>query len=169
MITALPMKEDRFSGHFSRAESLLLCNERGETLGCHHNPAFDRGCNAKQALRDFLVQQNVSRVMVRNIGQQMLGRLLSWGIAVFKIQGGHVTFDELFNPETTILIPLTDTDQGRVSQNHERKRKEGSCCTHSCHEEPDAGHRRDGAHEKERCCQRAHAQHPGSGNHGRCC
>ena len=167
------MNEDRLSGHFSRAESLLLVNERGEKISRHVNPALDGGCSAKRDLLDLLVRQDVGRVVVRNIGRQMLGKLLDRGITVFKIQAGQVTLGDLVDPRTTVLSPLTDPDQGRVSLNHEAKRAEGGCgCGRHDHGH-DGCHDHEAGHERERCCRRGHAHadsHPyGHGGHGRCC
>ncbi len=57
MITAIPMNANRISGHFSKADSFVCINERGEEISRHANPALDAGCTGKQSLLELLAQQ----------------------------------------------------------------------------------------------------------------
>ncbi|WP_228714813.1 NifB/NifX family molybdenum-iron cluster-binding protein [Raoultella ornithinolytica] len=52
-------------------------------------PRWGADCSGKRKLVDLLVQQQVSRVVVRNIGERMLGKLLGHQIAVYQTDCGR--------------------------------------------------------------------------------
>ena len=112
------------------------------------NPALGADCSGKRNLIDLLVQQRVSRVIVRNIGEQMLGKLLRHQIAVYQTNCGRRLLTEMSDPSTSDLIELNKPEQGRQSFNHEAKGKK--CCNSE-------------GNTTKNCCSQTH-----HGN-GRCC
>jgi predicted Fe-Mo cluster-binding NifX family protein len=170
MITAIPMNEDRIANHFSKAETFLFINEQGEEVSQHVNPVHRGHCDGKKSLVDLLTQQHAERIIVRNIGQQMLGKLLAQQLEVFQSGSGRRSTAELANPEAVGLVALTEVAQGRPSVNHATKQKEGGC-----------RHHQKAGSEQGRCCQQdeeqtgqpGHHHHKGCHNghkrsHGRC-
>lgn len=154
MITAIPMNEDRIANHFTKAENFVFINEQGEEVSRHANPAHSIHCAGKQNLLDLLIQQHAERIVVRNIGMQMLGKLLAHQLTVFQTNGGRRNTVELANPEAAGLVPLTEADQGRPSLNHEVKKKEGGC-----------RHKRVSISKQGRCCQQQTDGHEAYGRH----
>lgn len=142
MITAIPMNEDRIANHFSKAENFLFINEQGEEVSRHDNPVHNSHCAGKKDLLELLIRQHAERIVVRNIGKQMLGKLLAHRLAVFQTNSSRRGTVELANPEAAGLITLTEADQGRPSLNHEVKKNEGSC-----------RHNRESISKQGRCCQ----------------
>ena len=128
MITAIPVNDDRVANHFTKASHLVLVDERGVELSRTENPALGADCSGKRKLVDLLVQQQVSRVVVRNIGERMLGKLLGHQIAVYQTDCGRRLFTELCDPDTRVLTELNKPEQGRQSFHHEAK---GKKCCHS--------------------------------------
>ena len=119
MITAIPVNDDRVANHFTKASHLVLVDERGVELSRTENPALGADCSGKRKLVDLLVQQQVSRVVVRNIGERMLGELLGHQIAVYQTDCGRRLFTELCDPDTRVLTELNKPEQGRQSFHHE--------------------------------------------------
>jgi hypothetical protein len=56
-----------------------------------------------------------SAVVVRNIGERMLGKLLGHQIAVYQTDCGRRLFTELCDPDTRVLTELNKPEQGRQS------------------------------------------------------
>lgn len=171
MITAIPMNDDRVASHFTKADCLVFLDERGVEINRIDNPALAANCAGKQKMVDLLAEQQVNRVVVRNIGEQILGKLLARQFAVYQTNCGRRLASDLGNPVASGLVQLNQASQGRQSLNHETKKKSGGCgCGHEGHEgsEP-AGH----------CCQSSEQHHPQKANcrqgqmqgrgHGRCC
>ncbi|WP_049789015.1 NifB/NifX family molybdenum-iron cluster-binding protein [Photobacterium profundum] len=121
------MNEDRIANHFSKAEFFLFINEQGEEVSRHANPVHKAHCAGKKDLLELLSCQHADRIVVRNIGKQMLGKLLAHRFAVFQTNCGRRDTVELANPEVAGLNTLTDAEQGRPSSNHDEKKKECSC------------------------------------------
>lgn len=146
MITAIPMNDDSIASHFTKAESLLFIDGQGARISRHPNPARHTNCAGKQAMLDLLRAQGTTRVVVRNIGQQMLGKLLANQFIVEQTRCGRTTPAELAT-QVVALQPLTDATQGRQSLNHEAKagtcgcggkaglhdQKSTPCCQHTDH------------------------------------
>lgn len=179
MITAIPMKEDRVASHFTKADSFIFINEQGDVLSRKANPALDTNCSGKNELLTLLQAENVQRVIVRNIGERFLGKLLDSQFAVYQTSCGRQGVKELVSEQTNKLIQLTSTSQGRQSLNHEAKQAQGGCgCEHGKHDHHDgqccgenksAGQKHH--HGAGRCCQNSHEgkmAHHGQGT-GRCC
>lgn len=119
MITAIPMNENHIANHFSKAEHFLFINEQGVEISRHANPVQGAHCAGKKELLKLLLEQQAKRIVVRNIGRQMLGKLLSHQLAVVQTDSGRRSAVELVNSEAVGLVALTDPEQGRPSPNHD--------------------------------------------------
>lgn len=152
MITLLPMEQDQLAKHFTKAPELLFIDEQGKSLGRVANPALNSNCDGKQALLDLMTTARVDRVLVRGIGQQMLGKLLERNLMVQEVKLRQARPEQLASPETQGLQTLTDASQGKPSVNHAAK---GECCQHDHDAAEQAcckqGHGPKGAGKK--CCQ----------------
>ncbi len=139
MITAIPMNDDRVANHFTKANCLVFLDERGIEINRVDNPALAEGCAGKQKMVDLLAEQQVDRIVVRNIGEQMLGKLLARQFAVYQTNCGRRSAHELVDPIASGLLQLHQASQGRQSLNHEAKAKSGGCgCHHPEGEHSDA-------------------------------
>ncbi|MGR5144986.1 NifB/NifX family molybdenum-iron cluster-binding protein [Photobacterium alginatilyticum] len=132
MITAIPMNNDHIASHFSKAEHFLFINDQGVEVSRHENPVLAAHCAGKKALLKLLLQHHAERVVVRNIGQKMLGKLLSHQLSVVQTDSGRRSAQELVSSETAGLFSLTEADQGRPSPNNNGCRHaERRCHSHS--------------------------------------
>ena len=152
MITAIPLLEGAVSSHFTKADNLLFLDASGNEIARHANPARQANCAGKQSLLTLLQQQGVTRVIVRNIGEQMLGKLLSRQMAVFQSRCGRLQPKELACAQAENLIALTQASHGRQSLNHAAQGE------HGCHKK-----HQDQAHHG--CCQGKQEHH----GKGACC
>ncbi|WP_421144792.1 NifB/NifX family molybdenum-iron cluster-binding protein [Aeromonas dhakensis] len=107
---AILLSRGRPSAHVSRAEQLQIVSPAGEVLATMSNPANGEGCRGKQALLATLQAHAVTQVLVRNIGEHMLGRLLDAGISVWQYRSAHLDLSAAH------LQPLTDASQGSPSR-----------------------------------------------------
>ena len=131
MITAIPMNDDRVAGHFTKALSIAFIDERGEELSRFANPALNTNCAGKVRLLDLLTEHQAQRVVVRNIGTQMLARLLARQLAVFQISDGNPDMAALVASAANGLLPVS---QARPSPKHDAKGKHGCDCHHESEE-----------------------------------
>ena len=152
MITAIPVTKEHIAGHFTKAESFIFINAEGRVV-CHHiNPAREGGCAEKKALLNMLQRQNAQRVIVRHIGERMLGKLLSRELSVFKTSGGNIDVQALCAAHLDGLTPLTDAQQGERSPNYETKKAAGGGCGCS-HEGSEHEHGHCHRDDGKRCCE----------------
>lgn len=157
-ITAIPLLSDgSLSGHFARALRFALYNPQGEHLSdLALPPLSDEGhCRRNHVLLLQLKQQGVNRVVVRRIGQKMLGKLLAAGLRVYQANRRAM-------PEALLradLTELTYAEQGSVGPNQRSPKHQGEHCAggachgHAAHHEHAAAHA---------CCHTTH----GSACHG---
>lgn len=117
--SALMLSQGLLAGHFTRAEQLQILNPEGNVIATLANPAAAEGCHGKQALLDALAHHQVGQVVVRNIGERMLGRLLAANIRVLQCRSARLPLPALLAPAN--LQPLTDASQGRPSRRHQSK------------------------------------------------
>lgn len=117
--SALMLSQGLLAGHFTRAEQLQILNPEGNVIATLPNPAASEGCHGKQALLDALAHHQVGQVVVRNIGERMLGRLLAANIRVLQCRSARLPLPALRAP--TNLQPLTEASQGRPSRRHQSK------------------------------------------------
>ncbi len=178
MITAIPMKEDRIANHFTKADSFLFVNEIGDVLCRKPNPALNANCSGKDELLAMLQTENAQRVIVRNIGERFLGKLLESQFSVFQSNCGHQELKVLASQNVEQLTPLTDANQGRPSMNYKAKQANGGCgCNHdehAAHGNCDHQHHESGDHGRRggRCCENKEHSHiagRGRSGGGRCC
>ncbi|WP_417760872.1 NifB/NifX family molybdenum-iron cluster-binding protein [Shewanella sp.] len=163
MITAIPMTGDKIANHFSKADSFLFIDEHGATLAESDNPALAQGCAAKANIIKLLQQQQAQRVVVRNIGERLLARLIQSKFAVFQIGSSRWDSQQFLADAPRYLLPLTSADQGRPSVNFQHKHAAGTCgCEHGgeqgcCKQQqgdgqPAAGHNCQHHREHGHCC-----------------
>lgn len=117
--SALMLSQGLLAGHFTRAEQLQLLNPEGNIIATLANPAAAEGCHGKQALLDALTHHQVGQVVVRNIGERMLSRLLAANIRVLQCRSARLPLPALLAPAN--LQPLTEASQGRPSRRHQSK------------------------------------------------
>ncbi|WP_354623573.1 NifB/NifX family molybdenum-iron cluster-binding protein [Psychromonas sp. MME2] len=154
MKTAIPMKDDRIASHFTKADHFIFLDKNGSIQTTKKNPAFGADCCGKSALHKLLTTEQTQRVIVRNIGQRSLAKLLQAGIQVLQAESGHFDSD-IFN--TNGLIELIDAQQGREPLTHRAKKT--NCCGDS--QEP--------KHHHGKCCHRKHKNGPKSAIKNSCC
>ncbi|MGL6004899.1 NifB/NifX family molybdenum-iron cluster-binding protein [Aeromonas sobria] len=117
--SALMLSQGLLAGHFTRAEQLQILSPEGSIITTLANPAAAEGCHGKQALLDALAHHQVGQVVVRNIGERMLGRLLAANIRVLQCRSARLPLPALLAPANLQL--LTDASQGRPSRRHQSK------------------------------------------------
>ncbi|WP_279460497.1 NifB/NifX family molybdenum-iron cluster-binding protein [Aeromonas veronii] len=117
--SVLMLSQGLLAGHFTRAEQLQILNPEGNVIATLVNPAAAEGCHGKQALLDALAHHQVGQVVVRNIGERMLGRLLAANIRVLQCRSARLPLPALLAPAN--LQPLTEASQGRPSHRHQSK------------------------------------------------
>lgn len=156
MITAVPVTNDRIAGHFTKADSFIFINQQGRIV-CHHiNPARESGCAGKKSLLSLLTKQNAKRVITRNIGERMLGKLLALELQVFKSSASEIDTLELSLETAQSITPLTSPEQGRKSTHYEARQAEGGCgCSHNDESESSHEANNGGCHQHggKKCCE----------------
>jgi predicted Fe-Mo cluster-binding NifX family protein len=162
MITAIPMKDQHIANHFSRADEMLFIDEQGQVKGRFANPALTEGCEGKKQLVSMILANGADRVIVRNIGQQLLSKLLSQQLSVFHAKNGRTAIEYFASSHLADCEPFTEASQGRPSINNIAKKATGGCCNHEHKHNHDHDHQH--AHGEEDC----HNQSD-SGTHKRCC
>lgn len=163
-ITAIPLLNDgSLSGHFARAVRIALYNQQGEYLSdLALPPQNDEGhCQRNHAVLLQLKQQGVARVVVRRIGQNMLGKLLAAGMRVYQATGRAMP-NVLLQAE---LTELTRAEQGSVGPNQRSPKHQGGHCNgDGCHSHEHTDDHHHEAHQQHACCHSAHGE-----AHGSCC
>lgn len=117
--SAIMLDKGLLAGHFTRAEQLQILSPDGCIIATLPNPAAAEGCRGKQALLDALSHHQVGQVMVRNVGERMLARLLAADIRVMQCRSARLPLPALLAPAN--LQPLTEASQGRPSRRHQSK------------------------------------------------
>ncbi|MGI9896297.1 NifB/NifX family molybdenum-iron cluster-binding protein [Vibrio natriegens] len=125
MIYAVPNDGERVANHFVKAPYIAIYSDEDGMLQNLANIAAmpQSGCKAKSQMIQSLNQYNVDAVLVRNIGERALEKLLRNGKQVFRLSTRSSIEDVLGVART----PLTDASQGRPSANHNKKGGCGSC------------------------------------------
>lgn len=132
MITAIPMKASKISNHFKKAPQFLLLNQAGKSVGQMTNPAnpaSGKGCSSIKELMAELQRHQVNRVVVRNIGERMLKRLLSHDLEVWQTSSRQPELASLAAGESGKLARLARPQQGRASVHHMENQSNHSCCS----------------------------------------
>lgn len=125
MIYAIPNDGERVASHFVKAPYIAIYSDSDGLLKNLANIASmpQAGCKAKSQLIQSLQEYKVDAVLVRNIGERALGKLLSSGKQVFKLSTRSSLDDVMGVPRS----PLTLATQGRPSINHAKKGGCGGC------------------------------------------
>ncbi|MCR3970048.1 NifB/NifX family molybdenum-iron cluster-binding protein [Aeromonas veronii] len=163
IITAIPMNDDHIAGHFAKAERFVFVDEQGSTLAEIANPVAGNEC--KSALAELLQAHGARRIVLKNIGSKMLGKLLGSGLAVYQASQGRLAMADMLSNESGNLTELTSAEQGSASR-----------CAEG------AGHHGKGSRQcaprgrlgKGGCCKSASGQQQGcqgnrQRNHKKCC
>lgn len=164
MYIAMPVQDRALASHFTKASSFALFDKKGDLIKQFDNPALQSGCEGKSNLVELLNLYQVSEVVVKNIGERMLGKLLAAKITVKKANQRGLDIVSLFNHIDGFPL-LTDADQGRESVNYREKQKSGGCCNHEHGDQHQHAHKHQHQHKHEH-----KHNHGGEGNkQGRCC
>lgn len=109
------------ANHFGKAAVFMIVDPQGNPIARVDNPGGRQmGCRHKKQLQQILLAHGVTTLMLGNIGQRSLGRLLQAGLAVYRVPARTPVSAVL--AEETPKEPLTTAAQGRTC-----KREKGSC------------------------------------------
>jgi predicted Fe-Mo cluster-binding NifX family protein len=142
--SAVMLSQGRLAAHFTRAEQLQIMSPEGAVLATLPNPTAGEGCSGKQALLAVLKAHRVSRVLVRNLGERMLGRLLASGLQVMQCRSARLPWPQLL--ASSNLLPLTQISQGHPDADEPGHHAcQGGCChgegKSGCHQGKEEGAR----------------------------
>ncbi|MGX9416037.1 NifB/NifX family molybdenum-iron cluster-binding protein [Vibrio sp. WJH972] len=169
MYIAMPLQDKSLSNHFTKASAFALFNQNGDFIKQFENPGLQKDCEGKSKLVELLNLYQVSQVVVKNVGERMLGKLLDSKIVVKQVNQRGLDVVSIFE-HMEALPTLASADQGRESINYREKQKTGGCCNH----EHKHAHKHEHKHIHGRthggCCsddeRQQHGQKQGK---GRCC
>ncbi|PWI34529.1 dinitrogenase iron-molybdenum cofactor [Vibrio albus] len=123
MIYVIPHSRDNVANHFMKARKFTFLNDDNTVIKTVDSPAAgNSSCSDKSKAIKLIQEMKVDAVILHNIGERSLGKLLNAGIRVFQLQENASVSNALNSPVTE----LTDVKQARPSHNHEKKG--GSCC-----------------------------------------
>ncbi|MFC1235916.1 NifB/NifX family molybdenum-iron cluster-binding protein [Vibrio sp. F74] len=146
MIYAIPHSRECVANHFMKAKQFAFINADNSFIHDAINPAAggNSSCSDKKDSITLIKKMKTDAVIVRNIGERALGKLLSSGIRVFQVAQQTPVASAI----SSSMIELTESTQGRPSKKHLQK---GGCSGHSC-----------GCSEHSNGC----IDHHGTGHHG---
>jgi predicted Fe-Mo cluster-binding NifX family protein len=147
MYTAIPLQGDSLANHFTKASTFALLDQNGMLVKKIDNPAIQSGCEGKSQLVEILKAHQVNRVVVKNIGERMLSKLLNLKFVVRQANRRSVDISTLFN-HMAEFPELIEASEGRESVNYHNKQKQGGGCKHGHHHDSV-----DGSEKKGKCCQ----------------
>ncbi|MGF1701580.1 hypothetical protein L4D09_14895 [Photobacterium makurazakiensis] len=109
------------AGHFGKAAAFHVFDEQGLLLlELSNEGRREVGCKHKKVIQRQLKEQGVSKLVLGNIGQRSLARLLNAGFEVFKVPP-RTTVRQVLQGDIA-LEPLVSAEQGRPC-----KREKGGC------------------------------------------
>lgn len=118
MIYAIPSHRDKIAPHFSEAEQFLILDDRKGRSISIDNPAKEiTGCKGKKALLDMLIMNGVEAVVVRNIGERLLTKLLSCNVDIYQA----TRMSQLSSIHPSGLEKIMDCSAAKQSINHLNK------------------------------------------------
>ncbi|MCL1037429.1 dinitrogenase iron-molybdenum cofactor biosynthesis protein [Shewanella submarina] len=138
MIIAVPVSRGKLAKHFTKAPQIVFFNAEHQLLETAENPAMAGGCAAKKAMLNLIKSRGSTMVLVDQIGERMLGKLLATGAVISKGDSGQ-PLDQVLATSQDNARFLTAADQGRPSLNHAKKGGCGGGCGcggHKSKEEP---------------------------------
>lgn len=109
------------AGHFGKAAAFVVFDEQGQQVALvenHNTKAI--GCKHKKRIQRQLSDLGVTQIVLGNIGQRSLARLLNAGFAVYQVLNRSELSDVL--NEQVAKVPLLAPEQGRPC-----KREKGEC------------------------------------------
>jgi predicted Fe-Mo cluster-binding NifX family protein len=157
MIYAIPSKQGHLCQHFTKAEQFSLIDHNNSLLASVDNPAAqaDASCHDKSAIVQYLQSMKVEAVIVKNIGERLLGKLLDAGLKVFQVNQIRPLALLINSP----MQQLSEPSQGRPSIQHAKKAECGQQHQNGDHQGSGGANQR-GCHKGKQ-----HGQHSGK----RCC
>jgi predicted Fe-Mo cluster-binding NifX family protein len=130
MTIAMVVNKNRLANHFVKAPELAFFNTDNTLIKVTDNPAKASSCcSGKKATVALLQESNVTKVIVRNIGQRMLGRLLKADIQVFQSPFGGEA-DAILN-RLESCKELTEAEQGKLPAKHASGHSGEGCGGHA--------------------------------------
>jgi len=109
------------AGHFGKAAAFMVFDPQGEMIARIENGGSkELGCKHKKIIQRQLSEFGVKEIVLGNIGQRSLGRLLNAGFAVSKVPSRSPV--EAVLAGNVAKVALTAADQGRPC-----KREKGDC------------------------------------------
>jgi predicted Fe-Mo cluster-binding NifX family protein len=121
MIYAIPHGRDSVANHFMKAKKFTFLTDDNTVIKTVDSPAAgNSGCSDKSRAIKLIKEMKVDAVILRNIGERSLGKLLKAGIRVYQLQENASVKEALSSPVTE----LTDIKQARPPANHKKK---GGC------------------------------------------
>ncbi|BDM65586.1 hypothetical protein NFHSH190041_30380 [Shewanella sp. NFH-SH190041] len=127
MIIAVPMSRNRLARHFTKAGQIAFYDGDHQLLALLDNPAQAGGCAAKKAMLNLIKAKGTDLVLVDEIGERMLGKLLACGAAVSRCDSRAELTAVLADCQAEERL-LTSASQGRPSLNHAKKGGCGGGC-----------------------------------------
>lgn len=171
MYIAMPLQGTSLASHFTKAQSYALFDQYGKIVKQLDNPALNQGCAGKNKLIELFNMHNVSQIVVKNIGERMLGKLIEAQIQVKQVNRRGRDPLSLFS-QLTQFTPLTKAEHGRESVNYRAKQLAGgeACCHQDGNDH--YGHTHNEQSSEGACCSNHDTEHKPCGQHkgrGRCC
>ncbi|AJR07525.1 hypothetical protein C9J03_18965 [Photobacterium gaetbulicola] len=109
------------AGHFGKAAGFVVYDEQGQLIAeLVNHGRIEVGCKHKKQLQAQLAAHNVKTLLLGNVGQRSLARLLRAGFAVFRVPNRASVQDVLGGK--VAREPLLAAEQGRPC-----KREKGDC------------------------------------------
>ncbi|MBO1270901.1 dinitrogenase iron-molybdenum cofactor biosynthesis protein [Shewanella sp. 4t3-1-2LB] len=124
----IPMSRGHLSGHFTKAQQLAFFSADGQLQQLVDNPALGGNCADKSAMLNLIKQQGAQIVLVHQIGERMLGKLLDAGISVCRPRERNGSLQQLLNDACDTRLRLLDTSTARPSLQHQNKGGCGESC-----------------------------------------
>lgn len=120
MAIALTPRE-QVAGHFGKAAVFVIYDQQGQQVARIENTGSrELGCKHKKVIQRQLAECGVSEIVLGNIGQRSLARLLHAGFNVSRVAPRTILADVLSG--SVAKEALTSAEQGR-----DCKREKGAC------------------------------------------
>lgn len=169
MTIAFPVSQGRLASHFSKAEWIDFYGEDRALLAHCGNPALaNDSCGGKNELLALLMEHSIKQIVVRNIGQRMLGKIIESGACVLQAGSSDIALIlALLNDNSSEIQQLTESGQGRPSHNYAKHRHDGDKGEHHCENEKHScqGDNMNDSGSHTSCCKKGQA----SGEHSHIC
>ncbi|MGI2260697.1 NifB/NifX family molybdenum-iron cluster-binding protein [Shewanella sp. GXUN23E] len=127
MIIAVPLSRGRLARHFTKAPQIAFFNAEHQLMETLDNPAMAGGCAAKKAMLNLIKSRGCSMVLVDQIGERMLGKLLATGAVISRGDSAR-PLEQVLAASHDNARYLTQASQGRASLNHAKKGGCGGGC-----------------------------------------